>query len=203
MNRRRLILIGTLFLVAALLAILMQDMIQKTIIVPLTYLWWVGNLIYRSIAQLVLWTLLIVGVALIAFGSLYGEFKFRRNLKKNFVPERGPVESLAGWIQQASHGTYFKWRVAHRLGELARAILTQRERLDTLTTIPESLTDRDWNPPRAIQHYLESGLIHSFAEYPRQGFLSRPSSTPFDLGINEVVSYLETQMETNSDHRHS
>ncbi|HKI55038.1 MAG TPA: hypothetical protein VJ987_13000, partial [Anaerolineales bacterium] len=46
------------------------------------------------------------------------------------------------------------------------------------------------------QSYLEAGLHGSFADYPQKGrLLSSRVRTPMDYDINEVVQYLESQVQ--------
>ena len=201
MRGRRLILIAVLLASAALLAYLLQDLIYETLIVPIQYLWWALTLTYRSIAQLIFWALVVVAVAMMALGSLYGRISFREKKAPKHTPSRGPVETLAWWLTQKVRGNYFKWRVANRLGELAEKILSRGDEPDPLPG--HRLLGVGWDPPADIRHYLEAGLNSSFAEYPRQGWFTQPTPTPFDLEVDQVIDYLETQMESRSDRRRS
>jgi hypothetical protein len=47
--------------------------------------------------------------------------------------------------------------------------------------------------------YLESGLTRTFADFPRQRRFSRLPDTPFDIDLNQVISYLESQLENHRD----
>lgn len=200
-QNRRLTLAGAFLVAAALLAYTFQDVIRETVLLPLSYFWWLGGIFYRSVAQLVYWVLLITGVALMAFASLYGRERPSEGKEKRRRVERGPIQNFAWWLTQRRRGTYFKWRVANRLGALARDLLIQRG--EDLAGPPFTLAGRGWDPPPEVGAYLESGLNRSFAEFPRRGWLSRPPVTPFDMEIDPVVEYLESQLETNSDRRHS
>jgi hypothetical protein len=197
MKRRRLILLGAFFLVAAGMAYFLQDLIQSALFVPLSYLWWGFNLMYKSVAQLVYWVLLVVGVALMAFGSLYGKERGRELVEEETTPLRGPLESTARQISRTGKGMYYKWLIANRMGKLARSILSLRNGQASAPNRP--LVGRDWNPPAEVEAYLESGLTRTFADFPRQRRFSRPSETPFDIDLNQVITYLESQMEKHRD----
>jgi len=201
MSRNRLYVILALLAGAVLLAFLLQDVIHNTLIVPIQYLWWALTLTYRSVAQLIFWALLVVAVALMALGSLYGRITFRPKKNPKHIPSRGPVETMAWWLSQAPRGNYFKWRVANRLGELAEQILSRGDEPDPLPG--HRLKGIGWDPPAGVRRYLEAGLNSSFAEYPRKGWFSPPLPTPFDLDVEQVIAYLETQMESRSDRRRS
>lgn len=199
-RRRRLILAGSLLAAATLLAFVFQDVVRTAVILPLSYLWWSLTILYHSIAQVIYWVVLVAGVLLMAFGSLYGGSILPQRERSFHRHERGPVQNFAWWLTQRGRGTYFKWRVANRMGELAREMLRQRG--DNPPGPPFALRGRDWEPPEAVGNYLEAGLNRSFAEFPRRGWFFPPPQTPFDMEIDPVVEYLESQMETNSDRRH-
>lgn len=201
MSRRRKFALAGLFLViAGLMAFSLRDLIRQSVVLPLTYFWWLGGIFYRSVAQVVYWVLLVTGFGLMAFGSLYGRERPSAERKRRGRVERGPIENFAWWLAQRPRGTYFKWRVANRLGTLAREMLAQRG--EVLSGPPFRLAGRGWEPPEEVDGYLDAGLNRSFAEFPRRGWFSRPPATPFDLEVEPVVEYLESQLETNSDRRH-
>jgi hypothetical protein len=194
-SRRQVILLGTILLVASGLAFFLQDMMARLLILPLSYLWWVLNLIYRSIAQLIFWGLLVVLVAWMALGSLYGRWPGKRLPREKGKPRRGPVETAAQQIHRSQWGTYYKWLMARRLGKLALEILHQLQ--GEQASLPDTdLGGQDWRPSPAIQAYLEAGLNRSFADYPRRAWSSSRASTPFDQDIQSVVDFLESQMRS-------
>ena len=55
--KRRLILLGVVFLVAAGMAYYLQDFVRSMLFEPLSYLLWGFNILYQSIAQLLYWIL--------------------------------------------------------------------------------------------------------------------------------------------------
>jgi hypothetical protein len=85
--------------------------------------------------------------------------------------------------------------IANRIGRIAHQILSQRE-TGKERAIFDPLAGPDWNPNAGVRSYLEAGLQGSFADYPQKnGYLSRTISTPMDHDMNEVIEYLETQVE--------
>lgn len=197
MKRQRLILLGLFFLVAAGMAYFLQDLIRSTLFVPVSYLLWGLNIMYLSVAQLVYWALLVIGVALMAFGSLYGKDRARQWVEEKTAPLHGPLQTTAGQISKAGKGNYYKWVIANRMGKLARTILSFRNGVAIPSSSP--LDGRDWDPPAEVEAYLESGLTRTFADFPRRKWLSRPAETPFDIDLNQVLAYLESQMEDRRD----
>jgi hypothetical protein len=198
-HKGRLRLAAGLLAAAALLAFLFQDVIRDTVLLPLSYFWWAAGILYRSIGQVVYWSLLVTAAALLAFASLYGRERPSGRDKRRRRLERGPVQNFAWWLAQRQNGVYFKWQIANRLGHLARDILIQRG--EDLSGPPFMLSGRGWNPPGDVQAYLESGLNRSFAEFPRRGLFAPPPETPFDMEIGPVIAYLESQLETYRERR--
>jgi len=199
MTRRQWLVIAAVVGLSAVLAFGLRDMIQRTVIMPALYAWWVFGIFYRSIPQVVLWSIMLFLVAVIVAGSVMPREQFRRQEGIKGKSVRGPIEDLAVWIGKTNTGTYYKWLVANRLGKVARELLTGRNGQDTRRSL-QSIRDRDWNPPPDVGAYLESGLNSSFADYPQRGWLwSKPSPTPFDLNPQAAINFLESEMETNRD----
>ena len=201
MRKRRWMLGGAILLVAAFLAFLLRDVIQQTVILPLSYLWWVGMLFFRAIPQLFFWMILILGVTILALFSLIGRYIPYRPKAEESTHLSGAVEALAAWITKTRYGIYFKWLVAHRLGQLAQSIVMHREGQEA-PPARGALVSRDWHPPEAVGTYLDAALNRSFTDFPRPRLFSPPNRTPFDTDLGQVVDYIESIMETNRDRRH-
>ena len=60
MQRRWLLFL--VVVVALGLSFLLRDVIQRVVILPLAYLWWLINLYYRTVPQFIVWVLLIIVV---------------------------------------------------------------------------------------------------------------------------------------------
>jgi hypothetical protein len=185
-------------LAAVILAFGLQGFIWKSIIVPLIYIAWVIIAFLRSIRQDAYWYMLVAVLAVIALISLLRHLRLENIKVMDHAPAKGPIKTLAANIRGVNGGPYFKWVVAHQLGRLARGILIQREGEDVIPK--RKLKGRDWEPPVEIQAYLESGLDRSFFETPRKGLFSRPSPTPLDVDMEQVIEYLESQMEMKSEY---
>ena len=196
MTRKRWLTFGGIVFIALILAFPLQDVIRKTVIVPLAYVWWALGVLYQSFPQVVIWILLVIWITFMLFGSLASERKRVPRDDRKPKPARGRVEELSEGLVKMPRGTYYKWQVANRLGRLARDFLVLRgDRADTRDHRP--LTGRDWYPPEPIDAYLDTGLRGSFADFPNQGWsFKRPEPTPLDVDVEEVVKFLETQIRT-------
>lgn len=194
MIRRWLALAG-IVLIAVLLAFPLRGMIHETIVVPTAYLLWTLGLYYRSLSQGI-WWIILVALVLWVFGrSLAPQLHPPGKPVAKPKEPRGHVEDLARWLGRSSHGTYFKWLIANRLGKLAYQILLQRAS-GKPRSVFEPLTGPDWLPNPDVQTYLESGLQRSFADFPAdRNLFASPAKTPLDLNVDEAVDFLELQID--------
>jgi hypothetical protein len=193
MTRRQLILAG-IFLSAFILAFFLRNMVEQVLILPLAYVWWLLGLYYSILPQSALWILLVVVAVISALTALTPRFGTRGMFKPVLKPSKGQIENLAEGLEKSQRGgSYYKWLVANRLGKTAREILAQRDG-QPISKKFGRLDGRDWNPPRRIDDYLESGLNGSFADYPRPRFWQKAKPTPLDADPKQVIEYLENEM---------
>lgn len=194
MQRRPLfIFLFSLFCLTA--AFVFRKIIFEVVIVPLAYLWWLITLYYRLLPQLGIWILLIFIIIFTAVRGLLMEIQIGRTVTLKKKASQGPVESLSSLIHKSDQGSYYKWVIANRLGKAARELLDQREGHQIKQKFTR-LTGRDWNPPEEVGSYLEAGLNGSFADYPKRSW-SRSPQTPLDVNQQQVIEYLESEMENN------
>jgi len=196
-TRRRWLTLGGMVLIAIILAFPLQDMIRKTVIVPLAYLWWALGVLYKSFPQIVVWILLVILIAFTLLGSLSTGRKRKPREELKVKPVQGQIEGLATGLVKMRNGTYYKWQVANRLGRLARDFLIQRgDRATTRDLSP--LSGHDWHPSPPVDAYLDTGLRGSFADFPTSYWSFKPPEpTPLDIDVNEVVEFLESQIKSN------
>ena len=196
MTRRQLILVGILFS-ALILAFVLRDVVERVVIMPLTYLWWILSVYYSILPQFVLWLLLVAVAVISAMNALTPRFGVRKAFKPPPKPAQGQVVEMFHWLEKSRHGgSYYKWLVANRLGRIAREILAQREG-QPISRRFGRLQGRDWRPSQKIDDYLDIGLNGSFADFPRPRFRETPKPTPLDADPKQVIEYLEDEMKTS------
>lgn len=206
---------GILAVLAALvIAVFLRDAVEMFIIRPVAYLiWWLG-IIYPSLPQPVLWILLVMVMLYLTLGNMIGKLEWPFQKREQRKPAPGPVADFATQIEHKSGGIYFKWQIARTLGEIAMDLqsLYQPERRKLNYDKDKMSLD--------VYRYLDAGINKSFSDYPlgesslfdgaiplpdwlpfSDRFRSLPS-TPFDIDIEPVISYLESQMENDDDFRH-
>jgi hypothetical protein len=188
--------------VLIILAYVWREPIYEMFIVPLAYLWWAIRLYYHFFPQVIYWAVLIFAVLYTATRTLLVEFSFGRSQKAVAKTHQGPVEKLSHLLEKRENGMYYKWLIANRLGNLARDILHQRERLPAGKRSFQ-LSGRNWNPPQDISRYLEAGVNGSFADHSQANWFNA-QATPLDEDPQKIIDYLESEMEPfHNGHRES
>lgn len=198
MKRRQWLALAGILVISLLLAFPLREAVHHIVVVPLAYVFWILGLYYRSIAELLIWGGFLVIIGIILITSLIGEPRRPKrppDVKNEF---EGPIERLSISLKKARKGSYYRWRVAHRLARVARELLAQREGLEVKQVHANRLTGQDWSPPRELDEYFQAGLFDSFATFPRpRWWVLRPEPTPLDLDVTEAVDYLETQIKAD------
>lgn len=201
MSRRSLALSSLVVVVAILLAFPLRSVVEHTVIIPAAYVLWALGLFYDATPQVLWWAAAVLVAAVIALGALIPKPQYGQRRVPPANEVHGPVELLAGWIGRAPGGIYYKWLVAHRLGELVHRILHQHE-TQLARSHRTALSSQDWQPPEEVRAYLETGLHGSFADYPRASMWAKaPAPSPLDLEIATAVEFIESQMEPYRDRR--
>lgn len=192
---RRVVLIVLVLIAAGILAYLMRDAIEAKIIQPLIFMFWVLGVYYKMLPQALIWIVLVGLILLVELGSFSSESRTGEGRREPRKPHQGGVESLAGWLERAPKGLYYKWLVAQRLGRLARELIAFKRR-QPAPTGAEALKGPGWDPGEQVAAYLDSGLNGSFADYPRPRWSFQPAPpTPLDLDPSRAIDILERSLE--------
>ena len=193
-QRRLIVLLAGLGL-AAVLAIFLRDAVRAYIILPLTQLFWLVRGYYGSLPQSSYYILLMAVVGVIGLVSFrlsdFGDWA--RSEGKNTI--HGEVQQMAFWFDRAHHSAYSRWHVARALAELAMDMVGKRAGGDRRG---QQLEDPGWDPPPAIQDYLQSALRLSPANFSK--YIPSSEAAPLNQDPEPAVAYLETIMENNYEH---
>lgn len=199
-------LAAIILLLAIPLRLLLLDEVRRVLLGPLLPLVRAGQLLSQAIPQALLWALALLLAGAIALRSL--------NWRPGPAPRRraaigwhaGPVRVWVQWLQEQGQGDYFRKRLAHRLGRLLVQALAPYERLTAQQA--RRLLDRLEAPPE-VRAYLQAGFEpEPPATITRWSILARLKSrfrvntqrSPLDLDPEEVVRFLETQLEVYNDY---
>jgi len=151
-----------------------------------SYLVWTVNVMGVVIPQQILWAFLLILILYIAVGSFYLKRYREEKSPEDQSPVVGAVEAMAGYSEERHRGIYFKWQIAHLLGKIQQTIQQNASR-GTSSRIPL--------PSDRVQAFLDAGVNTSYVDYAPDGFSLKNISTPFDIELEQVVDYLEEQME--------
>ena len=194
---KRALFLGFALAVSLSLAVLFKDLVRETLVEPLAYLVWLVRLELESLPQPILWIALMVVGLLLAGRSLIASSAPARRTLPGARGYAGQVETIARWLSLTTHGEYYKWRLAQRLGEITLDALAQRDQI-SVEQARQQLDAGQLDVPPDIRAYLQVGLQPDYfgrLARPRWRFQSGVRSSPLDLAPETVVRYLETILE--------
>jgi hypothetical protein len=160
------------------------------------------------VPQAPLWILFAGVVLLTAMRSLLRPLETQEKGPEEEAEYPGQVHILAASIERTAQSEYFRWALARQVGELISGVLAYRER-----TTPEQMRQRlrtdDLSLPPAIQTYLQVGFrpalsrpMNLFSRLKRRLLSSMPGARlAIDPSLEEVIQFLEDQLEVDHDHR--
>lgn len=198
--RRRLLLFVLFLLLTIPLSLLLAGLVRDVLLPGCWRVYWGVRTLFESVPQVPIWDLLVAGLLVLAASSLMRRRRSHREVVSREVEHQGRVQLLTQQIQRTSQGEYFKWDLAHSLGDLALEVLAHRER-----TTAEQAKQRLWedglNLSPEIRAYLQSGQSPRFSK--SGGLLAKigkrwarmAPSRPFDPALPEVVQFLEDQLD--------
>jgi hypothetical protein len=108
------------FAVALALLLLLRQTVREAVVVPILYLAWLGNLVFRSIHQAIFWALFSLAVAVLLFTSLPRRSRPRRAATRPVgrAPENRRVATwaaLAARLADESRADFFASREFRKL----------------------------------------------------------------------------------------
>ena len=205
MKRTHLILLLFVGLaLAILLGLALQGVARQAIVMPILYLAWITELIFRSIPGWMWWAWFLIIVSVIALRSLRGRTRNvgpRRALRP---PVDGPARTWAIRVRTAEQGEYFRWRLAHDLAELALQYTAYRDHRG-LAKYDRGEYIETLNAPPDVLAYLQAGLKappwQPLDRLSRVTRFWRPIKDDSPLALNpaKAVQFLEGQLERESD----
>jgi hypothetical protein len=176
----------------SLLAYPLRSLGQSGVILPLARLAWLIKGYYGAFPQATYWVVALIAAFLIAAASLPLVILNRPPAKPDQHRLNGPVQEIGFWLRRMKKGLYPRWHLARLLAELSINILDLHGRS---RTSERTLVGPDWNPPQAVQDFLQTALSSSHADYSRPKWIAAGLSTPFDQDLESVLEYLESYLE--------
>jgi len=205
MKRTYLILLLLLGLALAIvLGLALQGVARQAIVMPILYLAWITELIFRSIPGWMWWAWFLIIVSVIALRSLRGRTRNAARPRALRSPVDGPARTWAIRVHTAKQGEYFRWRLAHDLAELALQYTAYRDHRG-LAKYDRGEYIETLNAPPDVLAYLQAGLKappwQPLDRLSRVTRFWRPIKDDSPLALNpaKAVQFLEGQLERESD----
>lgn len=198
--RQRLLLIGLVLLLAIPLTLVLGRFARSAIVVPAMYILWLGDLVFQSVPQVLLWAVLLAIALLVSVRSLAKSQRRVQEVREGQRESVGQVGVWAARIEAMSRGGYYEQLLAQHLGRLFLALLGYRERLNR-REVQQRLEAGELDMPPEVRAYLEAGLawesprpVGLFARLMRR---LRPNAyaSPLDLDPERVVRFLEGRLD--------
>ena len=194
--RRRLLSLALILILAGLLTLGLQEYTRQ-LIMPFLFTVWIGQLLFETIPQVIIWGIFVAIAVMIAGRSLFKRSASLPTAPRSQPPPEGRIASWARLIEQSKRETYYRWQLAQPLQELAIDILAYRQR-STPRQIKQQLVANPLDLPPEIQAYLQASMT-SFSHLLADRSRFRPAPTPLDLALEEIVQYLEDQLDYHPD----
>jgi hypothetical protein len=189
---------------AILLGLALQGVARQTIVIPILYIAWMAELIFRSIPGWLWWAWFLIIVSVIALRSLRGRSRNAGPRRALRPPINGPARTWAIRVHTAKQGEYFRWRLAHDLAELALQYTAYRDHRG-LAKYDRGEYIETLNAPPDVLAYLQAGLKappwQPLDRLSRVTRFWRPTKddSPLALDPAKAVQFLEGQLERESD----
>ena len=195
-TNKRLLHLGLVIIAAVLLAPILRQLINTLIIEPIAFYWWGIKRGFAAIPQILYWLFLVICLGIIAVFYLLKVFATGRRRPESQNYTTGPVQSLAQSIERTEDSHYFRWLIANRLSKLTLTSLLPPGLEDTRRkSLSVIFSELDWDPPKDILRYLNSGLNDSLNNIRGSRFFMLDKSKELKLNINSVIDYIETLTE--------
>ena len=149
------------------------------------------KIVMLYIPEYVLYLFLVVIVAWVLLAGLYRDIVLERYKPKVKPRNMGPIEALSLEITKAQRKKYFRWILQNRLAKIAQKIIAYQDCEPIAGKM--KLDGTRWNPPPAINAYLENGLRSQHGNKPRDWYSRlldyrlRDEDTPT---VSDVIDYL-------------
>ena len=190
--KKRLLTLGFISLLAALLAPIFRTFVREVIVIPLLYLFWLGRFFIEAIPQSGLWAGFFIICLLILAASLLEKKGHKPKAPQLAEADRGRIEDWVNLINRAAQDDYFKWRLAQHLQKLTLNAIAHHKG-QSLRETRQQLRQGALEMPPELQAYFQASLKSlGHLPAPKRFFQVRPkASSPLDLDPLEVVRFLE------------
>jgi hypothetical protein len=204
MNVKRLWIVAIGLVITIILTWLLRDLVRQILAVPILFIGWLIRAIYYMLPQSLVWAIVIALALAIALGS----FSWRVSSGTR-MPSSGRrqaeqrVAILRHYIQQ-SNRNFYRHRLKHALSELVLRLLAYEQQI-SYQALKMALYRKELKMPPDMQQFLYEGLpMWSMESSGKRNlwarfFQPKESSDKMIKQAEQVLQYLETRLEVNSD----
>jgi hypothetical protein len=197
--RRRLLLIAATLLLAIPLTYLLRNVARQVLLIQILRLAWKVRLLFESLPQTYLWTLLVAVAVLIVVRSLMVGGQPHPPPENVSAGQLGPLSKLTRQIQRARESEYARRGLARDVRALALEILAYQCRT-TSEQLRRDLRAGTLDLPPEILAYLNlerrpagSQVPNHFARLKHR-LLRRAGAFRTDGELERVVQFLESEL---------
>lgn len=199
-------LVGLILLLAVPLVLLFKDFTREVLVAEILYIVWRVRILFESLPQIPIWTLFLIVVLFVAVRSLIKHRQPSPTSREVTAERQGPVYALSRRIERSTTSAYFQWRLARDLRTLVLEVLVYQHRISSEQS-EQFLDVGTLDAPPEVQAYLQTGLapVYTLSAGLLARLWQRLSPSTWDAAVDpdleQVVQFLETQLEVQHDHR--
>lgn len=186
---------------------LVRDIARRQIAVPLAYVLWVGDIVFRIVSQVAVWTVFLMIVSFMAIRSILRSRSERYTRRPVRTQSLGRVYELTKLITFARKWHYSHWNLAHYVAELETDVLALHGHGDP-REIQQRLRAGTIDMDEEVLAYFQLGLS-KYALSEQKSLITRikerfglvqPADLSATLDLERVVAFLEHQLEISHEH---
>lgn len=189
---------------AIILGLMLQGVARASLVMPMLYLAWLADLVFRSVPGWLWWAWFLVIALVFATRSLRVRTGADAVARDDRRLTEGAIRTWIARIQMGDQGEYFRWRLARELAELGLQFLAYRDRGD-MSRRDRSQYIELLNAPPDVEAYLRTGLIAP--PWQPQDLRSRLTrvwrpmrkDSPLEIEPAVIAQFLEGQLEKEHD----
>jgi hypothetical protein len=201
--RQMLLILSVILLIAVPLAIGMQNFIRESIVIPISYIFWIGNFVIKAIPQEVFIGVLVCIGAYIGLRSLFSVEKAAVEAKLPETWAASPRARVNFWdiqIRLTYGSRYARSRVSQHTAKLVLDVLAHQQQINQ-RQVEQALLRGDLDVPPEIKAIFDYRQMPSVSRRLRLfNFLFRNRETQAEAAqaqanLIKIVDYLEEQLE--------
>jgi hypothetical protein len=206
-RRQMLLILSVILLITVPLAIGMQNFIRESIVIPISYIVWIGNFVIKSIPQEVFIGILVCIGVYTGLKSLFSVKKVEEDVK---LPDEWGASSRARvnfWDLQIrlTYGSrYARSRVSQHTAKLVLDVLAHQQQINP-RQVEQILIKGDIDVPPEIKAIFDYRQMPPLSRRERlfnfifRGRETQAEAAKAQANLKKIVDYLEEQLELENE----